>query len=321
MKKFERILILTDKKKSSSNQTSAVKKYLMNSIKSRAVVKNMEITDSRIPNILIWFFLKINLIKPYKELIDFVPDLVISCGRVTAPFSAILKKNTKCKNIHIFKPYIRKKLFDLILIPEHDRYSGERNVIRFNGALVNQDKFKFKSIEKKEFLKIINPPVNKELVTVLIGGDNKSQSYTEQEIEQFIILIEKLQKEKKYFLCFLFSRRTPLQFKLKIERKFSKFCFVWNEKEHNPFWYLLSTSDYIIVTGDSISMTCEAIESKNPVFVYIPQGIKKKFKQFHNNNFINGYTKKFKGKLDKTFPKKKKFQNDLKKQLSEYFIK
>ena len=321
MKKFEKILILTDKKKSSSNQTSAVKKYLMNSIKSNAIIKNIEITDSRIPNILIWFFLKIKLIKPCKELIDFVPDLIISCGRVTAPFSAVLKKNTKCKNIHIFKPYINGKFFDLILIPEHDQCPEERNIIRFNGALVNKDKFKFKSIEKKEFHKIINPPLNKELVTVLIGGDNKSQSYTEQEIEQFLIQIEKLQKEKKYFLCFLFSRRTPLKFKLKIERKFSNFCFVWNEKEHNPFWYLLSTSDYIIVTGDSISMTCEAIESQNPVFVYIPKSIKKKFKQFHNNNFINGYTKKFKGELSKTFPKKQKFQKDLKKKLSEYFIK
>lgn len=321
MKKFERILILTDKKKSSLNQTSAVKKYLMNLIKSKAIVKSMEITGFRIPNILIWFFLKIKLIKPYKELIDFVPDLIISCGRVTAPFSAILKKNTKCKNIHIFKPNINEKYFDLILIPEHDRYSEKRNVIRFNGALVNKDKFKFKSLEKKKFLNIINPPEKKELVTVLIGGDNKSKSYTEQEIDQFIILIEKLQKEKKYFLCFLFSRRTSIRFKLKIERKFSKFCFVWNGEENNPFWYLLSTSDYIIVTGDSISMTCEAIESQNPVFVYIPQRIKKKFKQFHSNNFINGYTKKFKGELSKTFSKKQKFQNDLKKQLSEYFIK
>ncbi len=280
MSEFKRVLTITDNKQSSINQSCAAKKYFLRSISDNAKYKDFIIKDYRIPNILIFVLLKIKLIKLDKCLLDFKPDLVVTCGRVTAPFSVTLKKIFKCKNIHILNPYISNSFFDLILIPNHDNFPNGKHIIKFNGALVDPDNYKLSTYERRKIYKSINPPPKKKIITVLLGGDNKNHCYHKGEINKFIRYIEQLLNNKKYFLCFLFSRRTSKLFKSEINKKFGKDSFIWKESNINPFWYLLSTSSYIIVTGDSISMTSEAIQSGNPVYIYMPKRIKKNLKNF-----------------------------------------
>lgn len=320
MKKFKKVLLLTDTKKSSINQVNATKQYLSSYMNSQVKFKEFVVENFNIPNILILFLIRINLIRLKKSLFTFRPELIISCGRVTAPFSISIKKEVRCKNIHILNPYISHNYFDLILVPKHDDFPNGKHIIKFNGALVNRDNFKIKNPDKKIIFENLKIPSQKQIVTILVGGDYRGQSYKLYEINKFISYVEKLLENKNYFLCFLFSRRTSKKFQYLIKKKFSKSSFIWDGITNNPFWYLLSNSNYIVVTGDSISMTSEAIESGKPVFVYMPKKIKKKFQKFHNYNFTNGFAFIFEGQLRNVKINTNKFQSCFMKQISKYTI-
>lgn len=320
MKKFKKVLLLTDTKKSSINQVNATKQYLSSYMNSQVKFQEFVVKNFNIPNILILFLIRINLIRLKKSLFTFRPELIISCGRVTAPFSVSIKKEVRCKNIHILNPYISHNYFDLILVPKHDDFPNGKHIIKFNGALVNRDNFEIKNPDKKIIFENLKIPLQKQIVTILVGGDYKGQSYKLYEINKFISYVEKLLENKNYFLCFLFSRRTSRKFQYLIKKKFSKSSYIWDGTTNNPFWYLLSNSNYIVVTGDSISMTSEAIESGKPVFVYMPRKLKKKFQKFHSYNFINGFASIFEGHLRDVKLNTSKYQSCFMKQISRYPI-
>ena len=100
MKKFKKVLLLTDTKKSSINQVNATKQYLSSYMNSQVKFQEFVVENFNIPNILILFLIRINLIRLKKSLFKLVlfwkfkfrPELIISCGRVTAPFSISIKK-------------------------------------------------------------------------------------------------------------------------------------------------------------------------------------------------------------------------------------
>lgn len=64
------------------------------------------------------------------------PDLVITCGRRSAPLAFAIKKATKGKAfcVHIQNPIFNKDAFDLIVAPEHDHLKSP-NIISTKGAI------------------------------------------------------------------------------------------------------------------------------------------------------------------------------------------
>ena len=64
------------------------------------------------------------------------PDLVITCGRRSAPLALAIKKQNGGKTfcVHIQNPILEVAAFDLIVAPEHDQLKGP-NVISTKGAL------------------------------------------------------------------------------------------------------------------------------------------------------------------------------------------
>ena len=62
------------------------------------------------------------------------PDLVISCGRRSVPYSLAIRRAGAACNVHIQNPRIGLKHFDLVAAPRHDGLSGA-NVISTNGSL------------------------------------------------------------------------------------------------------------------------------------------------------------------------------------------
>ena len=62
----------------------------------------------------------------------------------------------------------------------------------------------------------------------------------------------------------------------------------------NPYLGYLALADYLIVTGDSISMASECCYTGKPVFIYAPDNITgDKHKLFHQILFDNDYAAKF----------------------------
>lgn len=291
------ILMLTDEKLSSENQCNGVINIIKNKVNSSPNILHQKLKLQKVkklPNFLIYFLLKIKFIDTLK-LGKYKPDLIISCGRVTAPFSLLIKKMLSCKIIHILKPYILYKEFDLIILPKHDNFPKLPNIIHTHTALVNESNFKI-AHKKKMAFSYAKIPYSKEIVTILIGGPLGNGTFRVNDSLKLINYL-KQNKKKSRFYCFLFSRRTSEDIKNIFRQNFRKMSFIWDEIEPNPYWFCLGLSKYIIVTGDSISMTSESIASQKNIFVFMPKKLRPKIKKFQDSLFREKITREYNGDL------------------------
>ena len=149
---MKKILIITDDKRSSLNQCEA----LLNDLKKmdKFYVSYKKIKKNffhKMPNAIIYFVLF--CVSLYKNKFKSSCDLIISCGRISAPYSLIAKKINLFKNIHILDPYFQRDKFDKILLPSHDSIHKlkSKKIIQTLGTLVNEKKLTKKD---KKFDKI-----------------------------------------------------------------------------------------------------------------------------------------------------------------------
>ena len=292
------ILIITDQKVSSKNQCDGLVNILKNKKKLRVNIKRKKIALKyirKLPSFIIYILLKIKLIN-CSEFKEIRPDLVISCGRIAAPFNLYIKHLHNCKNIHVLNPYIKYNKFDLIFVPKHDNLIKSKNIIETRTSIVNREKLIISKKESSLFNKYFKIPSKKKIVTILLGGDGGSGTLRTDDINKLVSYI-KNEKNNNYFYCFLFSRRTNKIMKEKIKKNFNKTSYIWNEISPNPYWFLLKKSEYIVVTADSISMTSESIASKKNVFVFFPKVLKPKVKRFQTLLLNEKITRKYYGSL------------------------
>ena len=78
----------------------------------------------------------------------------------------------------------------------------------------------------------------------------------------------------------------------------NKNCFYFPKNEFNPYWDLLSISDYIFVTADSVSMTSDALSTGKPTYIISIRYLKKKINEFQNKLLKKGYTRSFSENLE-----------------------
>ena len=315
MKQLKEILILTDNKTSSKNQCLGIVNALMKELKRDINVEiyNVDLGFSnKTPNFFIYFLLKVGLIKLCLNTIKPKPQLIISCGRITAPLNLILKKKFCSYSMHIMNPYLFYNDFDIILYPVHDKKINKQNIIEIIGSIVNEKNLILSKNEKIFFSNLLQIPKKKKIVSILVGGDSKKK-YSEFDIKCFVDLLKKINDEK-FYLCFLFSRRTSLLMKKKIYGEFQGKAYIWNDEKINPYCFLIKNSDYFIVTADSISMTSEALVSEKPVYIYTPKNLKSKVNNFQSYLLNEKYTRNFSGEI-KTFRKKIKLNNKIAKKI------
>jgi len=290
---MSKALVITDEKKSSINQCNAlineIKKKKKLNVDYRLIRKNI---INHLPNSLLYLLLLIRSL--FKKNFACSYDMIISCGRVSAPYSLILKKNGNCRSFHILDPYFLRSEFDGIIIPKHDlkKIKMKHNLIVTDGALV--DKKSLSNVESKKFRKII--PYNN-VVSCFIGGDGKSSKISLCDIEHFIEKINTISKTYKVIYCF--SRRTKEEIKKKIlDNKLSQhMCFYY--KALNPYWFLIENSRYFIVTEDSVSMISDAVTTGKPVYIIPIRKVKKKIKIFNDSLRERGITREFNGKVER----------------------
>ena len=306
-KKNLSVLVLTDGKISSLNQCEGLISILEKNKKFEFNLHFQKVslgTIQKLPNIAIYYLMKFKVKKDY--FLNINPNLIISCGRVSAPVSLIAKTIFKCLNVHILNPYISYKNFDFIIIPKHDNFPKLTNVIRINTAMVDKKKLFFSRSEILEKLEHQKIPYKKNLVTILLGGNSDSTKITKNDMKKLIKNL-KVNKNKNDYYCFLFSRRSSEMMKDLVRDNFQKDSYIWNEILPNPYWLLLKVSKYLIVTGDSISMTSECIAARKCVFVFMPQNLKTKTKKFQYSLFKKNITKQYK----ENFLKYKLKENDI----------
>ena len=195
-----------------------------------------------------------------------IPTLLISCGRKSVVPSMVIKNyfhkknNMKVFNIHIQDPKVKINNFDFIIVPEHDQLEGE-NIIKSKGAI--------HYITDEEIQGARALSINKNILTIVLGGPNKYYLFSLEELKKLFNKIDPLFFNKVDEIKIISSRRTPesiinfLQDKYKGNSKIT----VDSTLSRKNYVQALAQAKKIIVTSDSISMLSEAATTGVPIYL------------------------------------------------------
>lgn len=227
------------------------------------------------------------------------PRLVVSCGRHGVVPALYLKKKLgrKVFTVHIQDPKCDTSGFDMVLIPKHDPTRGA-NVYLTMGALHKVTLERLDSARHTSEAALLVDP-DRPLVSVLLGGRNGYYSFSKSDIDGLFQKLNRLVDEQDVRLAVLTSNRTPAEVCTRLVQEFGERHFIWNGQGPNPYFEALALADYIVVTGDSVSMVTEATATGRPVFVehLTERRTARRFRRFHTMFEEAGLTRRFEGKL------------------------
>jgi mitochondrial fission protein ELM1 len=225
------------------------------------------------------------------------PDLVISCGNVSAPLAAAIRRESggRARAVHIQDPKMDRRRFDLIVAPRHDGIAGD-NVISSTAAIhpVTAEKLAEGARSWAPVLSHLPRP----MIAVLIGGSNGRHRLTPAIATRFADDLSRLAANTGGSLAVTPSRRTGAEIEGLIRERLKDVpAFIWHGRGDNPYFGLLALADAIVVTEDSVSMTSEAIATGKPVYVAALAGESRRLRRFHRMLMDDGITRPFDGRF------------------------
>ncbi|MCQ2965338.1 MAG: mitochondrial fission ELM1 family protein [Alphaproteobacteria bacterium] len=234
------------------------------------------------------------------------PEFAIAAGRRAAPVLRWIKKKSKntTKIIQIMFPgYWGMKNYDLIVLPNHDGcHSNKKNILRVIGAAhrITENRLNIEREKWKNFFEELPQP----RIALIVGGATKNKPFTismaKELADRANFLRDKMGKGS--FLVTTSRRTGEQQAKvLNDNLKEPKFFYGWGNTEiENPYFGYLAIADYIIVTGDSVSMCSEACATNSPVYIYAPEGsVGKKHTLLHRHLYQGQYAQPLTDKVIK----------------------
>jgi len=235
--------------------------------------------------------------KRFRE-IEYLPSVVISAGRRSAPIALNLKSqsNNQTKVIQIMNPNLDFAKFDFVVLPKHDQFEEKNypNLITTIGALTRIDAKRLVS-EGEKFPEL--KEITKTKIALLVGGNGKKTIFTKNDGAALAKTASEVTKNMGATLLILTSRRTGEDLKNALLENLN--CdyqlFDWDKiNTANPYLAIVGVADYFIVTGDSVSMISECASTSKPLYIFDQENISgEKHRRFHQNLFAENYAKKF----------------------------
>jgi KDO2-lipid IV(A) lauroyltransferase len=221
-------------------------------------------------------------------------DAVISCGSGLAMLNRLVAFENMAKSIVIMKPgMFSLKRFDLVIAPEHDNAPKFKNVVSIHGAIPREIDWDKDAIEKvKRDYKLDSQDLPHPVIGLFLGGSNKYLTLDKSRAAQAIDSLNNFIEAKGGCLLVSTSRRTAQEVEALLKEKFShnpkcKMLIIANESNpRGSYEAILSLSDILIISGDSISMISEAVHSGKHTVVF---RLKRKFPYLpsRHERFIN----------------------------------
>ena len=293
MKKVAWLLI--DDRKGSAGQIRGVGIYLAGK-GYQIIEKNIEYTPlSALPNCLRGSSL-IGISPSSKSGISSAfPDVVLSGSRRSAPIGRWIKKHSKGKSKLIQLLYPGKfghKDFDLIVIPEHDRGKICGNNVRFVTGSPHRITPEGLSAAQAQWQDVFSS-LPKPLTAVIIGGKIKGKGFSSNDALAFGAAIKAFQQSHGGSLLITDSKRTGTTGEQLILQQLStipSYTYLIGDTKVNPYMGYLACADYILVSGDSVSMCCEACGTGKPVYIFSrPKWLTPKHHRFVDSLISGGY--------------------------------
>ncbi|MEL7542166.1 MAG: mitochondrial fission ELM1 family protein [Pseudomonadota bacterium] len=209
------------------------------------------------------------------------PDVIVSGGRMTVPVVRALRRAAGRSTYVVFlqDPRVRNDVADLIWVPEHDRRRGP-DVFT---TLTTPHRLTLEALARRraqlpEFMAGDTGP----RLTVLVGGNSRSHTFTDADVTRFMAALESLATHFAA-LYVTASRRTPPA----LAQQISQFMhgrngMLWDGTGANPLHDFLAHADHLFVTSDSANMVCEACITGKPVHLFHPSGGSAKFDRLHS---------------------------------------
>lgn len=287
--KNKKVWLLLSEKKGGNSQIQGVANSLDAGLQEKFVTYNNLVF---LPNFIRQFLNLSDLTEDAKKALQKpYPDLIISAGRREAVIACILKNKAKkegkdIKIVNLMSPGISLiNKFDLIFLPSHDNFLKRKNIIKYsiNPVKVTENKLKTEKSNWEKELSSFKRPI----ITLIVGGSTKDNKFTDKMADKLGELTRKAASNLNASVFYTNSRRTPKSANniiLKYINSFKNHIYDSKKDTKNPFFAYLEFADYIIITGETISMISEAIYTKKPVFVFAPSRLlSKKHQRFLKN--------------------------------------
>ena len=245
-------------------------------------------------------------IKPYAE--KGWPDVIITTGKRMAGLSILLRRLSKgrSKTIHIQDPKLPPQLFDVMIVPSHDKCRGD-NVLVTTGSLnaLTPEKIKQAASDMPELITILPKP----LIVFMIGGSNRRYSVGEAELYRLGEYASALAHATESSVAFVPSRRSSELAAQCIRKMMGRGLittpsyWIWDpDEDDNPYPGILDHAAAVVVTSDSVNMTCEACLSGKPVYRYDFRDEQGRIGLFHRIMDEGNYTRPLEPITASTFP-------------------
>ena len=266
------IWILLDNRVGSRHQAEGIENYLDKSLFN---IEHKEIEYTKwgaLPNFIRGCTLIGVTEKTKESLKTNLPDFVISSSRRTAPVARWLKKQSPQTKLfqlmHIGRFGVKD--FTKIYVPEHDKGKFfAPNISYTTGSphfITKQKLDEAYNLWHDEFAHLPHP-----ITALIIGGAIKKKPFTLANAAELAKNVCRLKEKEGGSLLITTSRRTGAEAEREIMSYLNKiphYAYLWGNKSQNPYFGFLACADDIIVTGDSVSMCCEATGTQKPLRIF-----------------------------------------------------
>lgn len=204
------------------------------------------------------------------------PELVISAGRRSGAVALWMKRQFGCRLVHCMNPglggLLRHSLFDLLVIPEHDRPAPAPNVFPVLGAPHRVSPLILEQARGQWEERLSHLP--KPRVALLLGGPVRGMDMPPAMAHALGKQVARLVAARGGAVLATTSRRTGKEATEALAAGLAPalhLIYRWGEPGENPYHGFLASADAVVVTADSISMISEACASQAAVYVACPE--------------------------------------------------
>jgi mitochondrial fission protein ELM1 len=217
------------------------------------------------------------------------PTLVIAAGRRTAPLARWLKRRYGARLVQLMDPgWPGRGRFDLIAAPLHDELGEEANVIRTLGAC-HRATPALLAAEAERWADRL-PDLPRPWTLVSVGGSTAQRRFGAADARALMEGCRSLPGS----LLVVSSRRTGPESEAALAEALPPNGWLcrWQDRADTPYLALLGLADRVVVTGDSMSMCCEACANGGPVFIFAPDHLTEpKHAALHRALYERGYAR------------------------------
>ncbi len=191
------------------------------------------------------------------------PDLVISAGRRSGAVALWMKSQFGCRLVHCMSPGLgglwRHAMFDMLVIPEHDRPQPAPNVMPVLGAPHRVSPLMLRQARGAWQERLSHLP--RPRVALLVGGPVRGTDMPPAMAHALGKQVARLTAARGGAVLATTSRRTGREATEALAAGLSQalhLIYRWGEPGENPYHGFLASADAVVVTADSISMISEA---------------------------------------------------------------